>query len=210
MSKTEDIDWEVWSDSDQGFPYYMEQERIDEQKWLLSTYIPTIRNRMHFTGDWPRLAKHDYQYVMVYGTLKTGYQNHSQLKPKQAQYICDVYTYDECYTMFQTKGNIPVVLPAALTTGKGKRIKGELYLVKSGYVPDLDAFEQNGVLYRRLKFRTRPLKAPGICIPAWMYMGIQKVWGSYDGLEECPSVTSKKDPSLTYYHYLGGSSRGSV
>lgn len=191
----------LWSDTHQGFPWYMDEGPMADQKEDLSKMLDGAWDRQHFTPDFPKLQRFAEHYVFVYGTLKKGKGNHQKINHGGCRYVADGFTHEKTFRMKETKGRIPVVLGTFGDKDQtdAHRISGELYLCDTDVIPDLDGFEQNGVLYRRTKLR---IQSGADLIPAWIYLGIKTAWHG-DSLTLCPQHVSKKDEKLTYYSYAG-------
>jgi gamma-glutamylcyclotransferase (GGCT)/AIG2-like uncharacterized protein YtfP len=194
---------ELWSDEHQSFPWWMSDDDISEQKWDFSAnYGAKISDANIYTQDMPALARHEFQYLFVYGTLKKGKSNHVHLT-KDAEFICQAHSHDTCFTLRETSaGRIPVMLShfGERRQPEFARVKGELYLVKTKKIAFLDVFEQNGVLYRRIKAR---FVHKGFSFAAWVYLGVKKTWEEDRSLLWCPKFTAKKDKTFEYYDYTG-------
>lgn len=201
--------WEdSWTEEHAGFPYYMDCDSIDEQKEAIATVLDKAADVASFTPDYPNLALWEDHYLFVYGTLKRTEGNHKVIDNKACKFLATSYTADPHFVMKQTRGGIPVALGSwGDTSAPNKQVKGELYLVKTPMIPKLDVFEQNGVLYRRLKIRiTVPqVKAQDELVAAWMYVGVKGAWSdSNESLPVCPSFERVKgETKLPFYTYLG-------
>jgi len=201
----------VWSDENQGFPWYMDVEYIDQQKADMAEKLDRALDLACTTKDYPELARWEDHYLFVYGTLKRNKSNHRVLQDKYVRYVADCYTTDAQYFLAQSRGGIPVLMGAwGKKDGTAKAVKGELYLVKTSKLIALDVFEQNDIIYKRIKIRVsvpiKPdLKSDPIdhVVPCWAYVGMKKAW-SDETLSVCPSYervqksTGKKEPFYTY------------
>lgn len=77
--------------------------------------------------------------IFVYGTLKRGYQNHSEaLAP---YFMAEATTCDAYPMQVLTDRWVPVLLPEP---GHGFRVSGELYRVPPEVLADLDELESVG------------------------------------------------------------------
>lgn len=199
----DDEDVNAWTEEFDSFPWWMEEEQIEKQETLLNTKLgPKIDDRKFFTPDFPKLAKEESQFLFVYGTLRKGKTNHIHLSDKRkAVFVSDATTVDDHFIMKQTKSGIPVVLSEyGQNNALACHVRGELYVVKSNYMTDLDAFEQNGNLYVRVKLLVKC--SDKVSVPAWTYLGIKKVWAEDRNLILSPSFTSNKGKK-DYFHYIG-------
>lgn len=192
----------LWSDTHQGFPWYIDEEPQKEQTDDVVKLLDNAWERMHFTPDFPKLQRFAEHYIFVYGTLKSGKINHKKIKHSGCRYVADGFTHDKTFQLKETRGGIPVALGTFgdRDQSNSHRIAGELYLVDTDVVPDLDGFEQNGVLYRRGKMR---IMVGADLVPAWMYLGLKNAWSNEKDLTFSPHHTSAKDKTLTYYSYAG-------
>jgi gamma-glutamylcyclotransferase (GGCT)/AIG2-like uncharacterized protein YtfP len=206
---TEDTEG-LWSEEHQGFPWYMEEEAVVDQKWEVTALAEKGLDRSDFTPDHALLCKQLEHYVFVYGTLKRGKVNNRVIDNKNCVYIADAFTTDKSFLLKETQGSIPVLLS---TFGQNdqkdsKLVKGELWLMRTPQIPRLDQFEQNGILYKRIKTM---VSVEQNRLPAWTYAGIKNAWsdtGSHSSLKLCPHFKKSKDPSVEYYTYVGGPVRG--
>lgn len=205
-----DIDpWEdIWTDEHGGFPWWMDPEAIDDQKEEIRPMLDKALDIESFTKDYPVLNLFEDHYIFVYGTLKYGYSNHRVINNKDCTFIADAFSTHAHFLLKQTRGGIPALLGTFGQTNKAaKHVKGELYLVKTKMLPALDAFEQNGVIYKRTKLLfSVPYPADkDELVPAWTYVGIKSAWESAnETLDLCPSFT-RTSQGLTkeYYSYMG-------
>lgn len=215
MSKVTDISsWDdvdgLWSEEHQGFPWYMEEEAVVDQKWDVTTLVEKGVDRMDYTPDHVQLCKQLEHYVFVYGTLKRNKCNARVIENKHCAYLADAFTVDKSFLLKETTSHIPVLLS---TWGQNdqkdsKQIKGELWLMRTPQISRLDQFEQNGVLYKRIKTMVAVEQER---VAAWTYAGIKTAWndtGSNSVLRNCPHFKKSKDPSVEYYTYVGGPVRG--
>lgn len=209
MGNVDTDPWEdMWPDPHGGFPWYMDEDSVDEQAARLIDPLDRALDTESFTKDMPDLSLWEDHYLFVYGTLKRNKSNHRVLDNKNCRYLADCYTADPHFVLKETRGGIPVALGLWGTNDKSaKRIKGELYLVKTSEIRKLDVFEQNGVIYKRLKMRLaipRP-KGTDELATGWMYLGLKHAWAdSNESLVTCPSYDRKrKDKVEAFYTYTG-------
>lgn len=78
--------------------------------------------------------------IFVYGTLKRGYSNHRLLEG--AHFLGDAYTVD---TFKMIHVGYPVILP----DDDGDPVNGEVFDVNTETLINLDALENEGVMYDR-------------------------------------------------------------
>lgn len=203
-----DVDpWEdSWTEENGGFPWYMEDENIEEQAGKLQSALDTALDTEGFTKDYPDLNLFEDHYLFVYGTLKHGYSNHRVIDNKDCLFLADAISTDGHFVMKQTRGGIPVILGTWGTQATdAKHVKGELYLVKTPMLRKLDVFEQNNVIYKRLKLRfSVPVPAAkDEIVPAWAYVGMKNNWVG-ESLGYCPYFTRVHEGKETkFYSYLG-------
>lgn len=102
------------------------------------------------------MSNNNQHLVFVYGSLKSGFENHDFHLKNQTLIKKNVIT-DDMYDMFSF-GSFP-----AVTKKKQKGyIQGELYLVDDLGLAELDMLESNGLFYQREKVLIDGKKA-------WMY-----------------------------------------
>jgi gamma-glutamylcyclotransferase (GGCT)/AIG2-like uncharacterized protein YtfP len=208
----EEEEWPgTWSKQYPGFPWYMDEEEAAQQAELLRDPLDKGVDTSSFTPDAPVLYKQSEHYVLVYGTLKKNKINHRLLNNEAtAKFVADCFTANDHFIMKETRGGIPAVFHVyqdGVSSKEGKQIKCELYLVRTDLLKQLDIFEQNGVVYRRIKV--------GACIPngdqeiiigAWMYVGMPKAFSDVTSmLKVCPHFTRrrKKGGDKEFYTYIG-------
>ena len=86
--------------------------------------------------------------VFVYGTLRSGQQNHWLMRELAATRVGDALTVAPMSLWLDRETGIPY-----LTVEPRWRIVGELYSVPGGALPQLDAFEEHPDVYRREPLR---------------------------------------------------------
>lgn len=198
---------DVW---DNGYPWYMDEEDIERQAELLRDPLDKGLDTASFTPDAPVLYKQAEHYLLVYGTLKRNKMNHRLLNNEAtAVFVADCFTANDHFVMRETKGGIPVVFSTFQEETKGalgKQIKCELYLVRTKLLKALDIFEQNGVVYRRVKIAAAiPQEDKDIIVPAWTYIGLPRAFtGIVSGMKTSPSFTRRrKSGDKEFYTYIG-------
>jgi gamma-glutamylcyclotransferase (GGCT)/AIG2-like uncharacterized protein YtfP len=111
------------------------------------------------TYDAPLLQTMKNQYVFCYGTLKHGFPRYNRLVAgnKNIKLLGSGVTVDKCYTMYNLKeqkgASFPLVFEdfAPEPDTKSYKITGDLLLVPTPVMYDLDEIEQNGKYYSRQK-----------------------------------------------------------
>jgi gamma-glutamylcyclotransferase (GGCT)/AIG2-like uncharacterized protein YtfP len=196
-------EYEYWSEAHQGFPWYMDEEDIRDEKADVQKLVESSFKRAHFTPDFPKLNREAEHYIFVYGTLKRNKSNHRVIE-KNSRYVTTAFTADKSFIMKETKGgHIPVVLGTLgdKDQSQAARVQGEVYLVPTSMMERLDEFEQNGVLYRRAKLCVNTADKQRFI--AWTYLGIKTAWINDVNLGWAPKWTTKKDKDFHYYCYAG-------
>jgi len=107
--------------------------------------------------------------VMVYGSLKRGFGNHSY-HLGNSEYLGKVETLPQ-YTMFSL-GGFPGVIPNGKTS-----IQGELYNVTERELRTLDRLEGNGSFYTREVIETSEGEA-------WIYLLPEDKYNHYEAIED--------------------------
>lgn len=160
--------------------------------------------RRERTPDMEELAKNEWNYVFVYGTLKEGFSNHTII-PSDAKFLGRGHTKDECFKMHATSG-YPVV--EKIENDGGNVIYGEVYAVKASAFIRLDGLESNGHMYLREKVRIKMLdqkhkhedKTYVPFISCWMYIGMNDHWNDFKNLRTI-DPTLAKDTHKMGCHY---------
>lgn len=104
--------------------------------------------------------------VFVYGSLKRAFHNHFILQNHGVDFLGVARTDQDCYNM-RSFGGFPAVF--RVTTEDAYFIFGELFVVDSDTLREIDELESNGQFYRRelVTFRIPGQPEP---IEAWMYL----------------------------------------
>jgi gamma-glutamylcyclotransferase (GGCT)/AIG2-like uncharacterized protein YtfP len=109
--------------------------------------------------------------VFVYGTLKRGERNH----PLVADHLLRaVPGYVEGFALYHLPpgGERPYAYPA-MVPGEG-RVFGEVLFLQEEALPLLDALEEEGVEYRRVRVRVRTAEGE---VEAWTYLYLEEPQG---------------------------------
>lgn len=157
---------------------------FDQRQWLLDGIDDEIELNRKNTVDLPVLNAFENHYVFVYGTLKLGQSRASALSfdTKRNQFCGNATTVDPDYEMvISPTGHFPVVLENTGNTTQLGRIFGQLWLVKTKTILDLDRIEANGQLFFR-EYRTIKLFS-GEEVPAYMYLGVSHFWRNTELIE---------------------------
>ena len=120
--------------------------------------------------------------IFVYGSLKRGFHNHSWLD--NVAYCGDGMTKDSNLIMSDA-GAYPIVYSRDLHNVDGAddwagyygHVSGELYIVDSATLANLDRLEGHPTFYRRRKVDI--LRSGQRTVPAWMYMSDKPDAGPY-------------------------------
>lgn len=99
-------------------------------------------------------------FVFVYGSLKSGFGNHSLLE--ESVFVGNALTKDSAFTMISFGA-----FPGVMLHGN-KRVKGEVYRVNDYTMFMLDKLEGNGFFYTR--HIQDFLLEDGTEIKAWIYL----------------------------------------
>uniref|UniRef100_A0A7C2FUI4 Gamma-glutamylcyclotransferase family protein n=3 Tax=Thermus islandicus TaxID=540988 RepID=A0A7C2FUI4_9DEIN len=102
--------------------------------------------------------------VFVYGTLKRGQRNHSLVAPYLQRVLPGSVAGFRLYHL-GAGGHRPYAYPA-MVPGEG-RVYGEVLFLRPQALPLLDALEEEGVEYRRVRVR---VETPEGRLSAWTYL----------------------------------------
>lgn len=172
--------------------------------WLLEKFAPLLYSKETwlrdnpivngFTWDMAKLEQYARQPVFVYGTMKRRHRAHD-LIDDWSDFRGTAFTANENWIMWKKKlgiGTFPIAMRIDHTMIPQARIKGELYLIDSFRIKDLDEVMLNGVEFRRKPVQVLvpfsrtvyvhgdPVKVDCVTkIPAWMYVGRYKYWQDF-------------------------------
>lgn len=158
-----------------------------------------------WTPDFLELKKLSYHVVFVYGTLKAGGRLHEYLDGCPC--LGDAYVATPSMTMREAQG-FPVAFIADEDDRKALQaahIYGELYIVPSHVILELDRLEDNGNLFNReqkyvfcvdQKYSTVN-GAKNAAIKAFIYVGDKDCWNK-DSLKKIPQ---KKSGERYFFEY---------
>lgn len=180
----------------------------------VSERLKVVQRQMVYTHDVPIIERYNGHLVFVYGTLKDGFSKHYLLKQAGAQFV-SVASSQRPYSLFkhtQATDPYPILLPQYRTHPVGSVI-GQLYMVKPSTIYELDRFEQNQTLFRRLKLHLQILTKPHNSMQiystlyAWTYMGIPEVWrdmidiGTLAPVKPCQIYKDNTGPNFINFTY---------
>ncbi len=168
-----------------------------------------------YTPDIAQLEKSEFQRVFIYDEMKHGHRSHVFLPEDitKRDAVCYTHDYFVLHTKRLGKASQAIATDSDLwphpfgATAHRARIQGELYVVPSSHIPNIDSYHQNTIEFERRRVRIlRPwrsivrakdgfplngqmlesFKARGIVhsmrgcatIDAWMYVGISDFWSN--------------------------------
>eukprot|EP00916_Digyalum_oweni_P008143 GHVL01013642.1.p1 GENE.GHVL01013642.1~~GHVL01013642.1.p1 ORF type:complete len:140 (-),score=18.93 GHVL01013642.1:32-451(-) len=115
----------------------------------------------------------DYETVFVYGTLKTGFRNHSYMEKDGIQYLTQVKTKEKVPLFMDPQERFRPCLVDC--PGIGHHVTGELYKVSTNEIESLDKFERVPNHYLRKKLVVRD--DSGVEYEANTYFNVKKDLG---------------------------------
>lgn len=169
-----------------------------------------------YTPDILKLERQRYQVVFVTGREKNGFPMHEGYL-KDALYFGDAFTASSSYVMVkQHLGKDTYPVSFRVTNALGRRLRGELYVIKTPNLIKLDQLYHNGVRYQRdqiivdVKF-TRKNETTCreteemVSTPAWIYLGLNSFFDTLvktsSQFDLCEVLTPKNgDPK--YYNFM--------
>lgn len=110
------------------------------------------RERSSKTWDAPFLYRKKHQLVLLYGQQRLGFPEHEEIK-YNVEYIGQAVTHSQNFVMYnkrQGDASYPVALREMFHPERNA-IRGDLFLVKTPFMFDLDDIYANGVHYTRVK-----------------------------------------------------------
>lgn len=177
-----------WSLGCEGAPWWVDIEI--ESAW--KNYLDGQWSLSSCTPDAASLGTYEDQLVFVYGTLKRGFPCHDLLS--EGEFLGRGWTKTDSFKLVQTEK-----FPAAVMGASGpvfKHIAGEVYIVPTTEIKNLDQYESNGTLFHRRRVGID--LETGNSVLAWMYIANEKIVQSVTKL--CPMFTRKKT-GAQYYSY---------
>lgn len=166
-----------------------------EYKPLWERIAQNIMNNEEYTNDIADLNLYENQYIFVYGTLKRGCKRNELLANAGARFsgvaVSSHNNYDLLYTQ---DGKFPVLFENTGDKTRAGKIKGELWLVPTSLIQELDIVEANGTCFDRVE---RSFASGNNHINAWVYLGVKSFWNTVD-LNEVIMVRSNNQ---LYHHY---------
>lgn len=161
-------------------------------KYFTDDILNTIHDKTRCTIDVPELNLYENHYVFVYGTLKRGGSNHDIIKIRAKNQWCGVgVTETESYDMLLAgiKDKFPIVVDTG-TKARRAKVKGELWLVSTETILQMDKLESNRSVYDRVK---ENIYVGNHKIKAFMYVGVPKFWRDKDTLNNPMIIENKKN-----------------
>ncbi|GLV48067.1 gamma-glutamylcyclotransferase [Thermus sp. LT1-2-5] len=110
--------------------------------------------------------------VFVYGTLKRGERNHARVAGKLLGVVPGYVEGFRLYHLPEGEGR-PYAYPA-MVPGEG-RVYGEVLLLPEEALSLLDALEEEGEEYRRVRVLVHTAEGP---LEAWAYLYLQDLQGA--------------------------------
>jgi gamma-glutamylcyclotransferase (GGCT)/AIG2-like uncharacterized protein YtfP len=191
---------------DEGYEYYPWWIDANAAKPCMDYVNDRIWMRACTTPDMTDLWQKDTHLVCVYGTLKAGFHLHDSLG--QSVRLATVKTVSSDYTMLETldpEKRFPIAFDCGGVHKYEKaQIFGELYLVPTSVLLNLDVVESNGHMFDRMLTEVEIIGQEKLKTDAWMYIGRKAFWQTYiDNSRLAPSQLFKaaKPPSLHYYFF---------
>ena len=141
-------------------------------------------NDYRFTPDLPDLCKWQNHYVFAYGTLKHGFPRYREddVDTTASKFLGSGHTDAADFYMYNLLPNdknpsFPAVfreVPPELGDIKARRVQGDLFLVSTERLMELDRIESNGQLYKRQLTQVSIMaKLEGGHRAKW---GLKRVW----------------------------------
>lgn len=175
----------------------------------------SVRNKEHclsvammenmFTKDIPLLDMHEWHYMFVYGSLKSGHDNNDYLAGcecvSRGAYT-SLYSYQMKEIVHSQSGlRIPYITHTGDTERRGY-IRGEVWKVNTDYITSIDGLESNGSAYFRVRLPIIISSHTKQSIPIWTYLGNEKfikdyyLKNKYFGIHDTKPIRSK---DLSFY-----------
>lgn len=178
--------------------------------WKEETLVSELLERdTSISPDYLKLKLEDFQFVFVYGTLKSGGRFSHVLE--DSHFLGDALTQSSTYTVFESDWEFPVLFGAkdGKMSPETYKVYGEAYAVSPRTMLDLDRIENNGVMYKReerfislldqeLPLRNSTGKRP--YVKAWVYSGIPAYWDQKI-LKKIPLTKITGDKQEYVYEY---------
>jgi gamma-glutamylcyclotransferase (GGCT)/AIG2-like uncharacterized protein YtfP len=163
-----------------------------------------LERRNSYTPDFLDRKLEKHIPVFVYGTLKSGFDNHKFLDGSQA--LGEAYTTTTSYVMEKCdSGAFPVVYALKSAHPTGQRIYGEVYLVSARHLLNVDVLEKNGQMYQRelrfvhlleQSFKTKN-GSMRPSLKCWIYLGLESFWVHHD----TKGMKSKEIENMRVYEW---------
>lgn len=161
----------------------------------------------YYTPDMPAICKFEEHYLFTYGTLKKGFCRNYYME-QNTRLIGSGYTLDKDMMMYRQnqKYGFPIVFKTDLQSINA-HISGEVWLISTKKLIELDFIESNGSMYYReqlpIVIWTTDTKQQ-VVVHAWTYIGMPGYWRDKIVQREiihCHKHRRKKDPLFEYYHF---------
>lgn len=166
------------------------------------TFKNELKEIAKWTSDVPYLNQFENHYVFVYGSLKRGQKRGDLLTQNSKTKFCGVAVtetpeYDVLLHVNEdTKHNFPVAF-SNISKTRNAKIKGELWLVPTETILQMDKIEGNGYLYDRV---WTTVHVGTEKVHTFIYEGVKSFW-KFQDLVDLPILKENGKP---YHFYHGG------
>jgi gamma-glutamylcyclotransferase (GGCT)/AIG2-like uncharacterized protein YtfP len=178
--------------------------KVTDTLFFSSDFKKVLQETGKFTRDVPYLNQFQNHFVFVYGTLKRGNRRADLLKRSTKNQFCGIgvtesTNYDLLLTVdsVDPNANYPIAFDMK-TEGRSAKVKGELWLVDTNTLLQLDKIEANGYLFDRVWVNIQVGKE---IIPSYMYVGVKGFWKFQETLLDLPILKENGKP---YHFYHSG------
>jgi gamma-glutamylcyclotransferase (GGCT)/AIG2-like uncharacterized protein YtfP len=175
----------------------------------LKGFIQAALDDTYFTPDMPVLCQKEEHYLFTYGTLKKGFcRNH--FLTNGGTLIGSGFTLDSDFVLYRQNKqySFPIAFKTDLHSING-HIGGELWLIKTNKLIELDFVESNGTMYYReevpVVIHPYAGKDKMVVATAQMYLGVPGYWRDKIPAKEirlCDKLRRKKDEKFQYYNFM--------
>jgi gamma-glutamylcyclotransferase (GGCT)/AIG2-like uncharacterized protein YtfP len=161
-----------------------------------------LQDQAKWTSDIPYLNQFENHYVFVYGTLKRGMRRSEILTKNQQCKFCGVAVteFNELDLLLfvdesSAEGHFPVLFDH-VSKSRNAKVKGELWLVPTEVLLQLDKIEGNGYMFER---EWTSVWVGTEKVHAFCYYGIKEFW-RFQNLIDLPIMKSNGKQ----YHFYHG------
>jgi gamma-glutamylcyclotransferase (GGCT)/AIG2-like uncharacterized protein YtfP len=184
------------------------QEEFEEEVEEFSKWMQATLDDHFYTFDMPEIAKTTEHYVFTYGTLKEGFCRNHVLTGHNSRLLGRGYTLDQDFLMYRMnrRYGFPIACRTDFTSLNG-HIEGEVWLVPTSVLVQLDFIESNGMMYYRERVPIGIVTqdtGKHARVDAWMYIGVNSYWREKIGLKDIILMDQYKknsDPKFKYYMF---------